>query len=457
MGRHCYAANQNQASDSIDMQPAATESAFRRVLRNAGYLLGGKAAGTALHFAALAVASRALGPEQFGTVVLIHAFAQTAGGLATFQTWQTLIRYGTTHLIAGRRQSLQRLIAFGTWLDLGTGLLAMLAAVAVLAVLGDRTGIPAEFIGTTMLYCLVIPTMASSTASGLLRLFDRFGLLAMQSSVNGGLRLLGVAFAALADAPLVAYVAAWFLSDLLADLLIWAFAIRETRRRGLLKGMSGNPRGVMADNPRLWRFAFATNASTGVATLLGPALTLLVGALLGPAAAGLFRIALTVIEAAAKPGDLLTRAFFPEIARLKEQGQMSHFWSVTARITGLSLGFAAIVVMALELAGRPLLALAFGAGYEGAQPILVLMAYGLIAALPLFFLEAALVALDQAEAALVARGFGAIASFTVLGTLSGRYGLAAAGYAYVAGTAVVATLALVLLWRRRPVQPVALR
>jgi len=431
------------------MQSAATESAFRRVLRNAGYLLGGKAAGTVLHFAALAVASRALGPEQFGIVVLIHAFAQTAGGLAAFQTWQTLIRFGTGHLIAGRISSLQRLIAFGAWLDLATGLLAMAAAMSILVLLGERTGVPAGFTGTAILYCLVIPTMASSTASGMLRLFDRFGLLALQSGVNGGIRLLGVGLAAATDAPLAAYIAAWFLSDLLADLLVWALAVRETRRRGLLRGFSGNPRGVRAENPRLWRFALTTNAATGVATLLGPALTLFVGALLGPAAAGLFRIALTMVEAAAKPGELITRAFFPEIARLREQGRMGHFWSVTARIAVLSLAFAALVVLGLELAGRSLLTAAFGPGYDGAQPVLVVMAYGLIAALPLFFLEAALVALDRAGAALTARGLGAISTLGILTALSPRFGLLAVGHAYVAGMTVVAGAALVFLWRGR--------
>ncbi len=428
------------------MQSAATEGAFRRIMRNAGYLLGGKAAGTVLHFAALAVASRALGPEQFGVVVLIHAFAQTAGGLAAFQTWQSLIRFGTRHLIDGRTASLQRLIAFGAWLDLGTGLLAMMAAMAILALFGDRTGVPGDFVGTAILYCLVIPTMASSTASGLLRLLDRFGLLALQSGVNGGIRLLGVGLAAATDAPLAAYIAAWFASDLLADLLVWALAIRETRRRGLLLGFSGNPRGVRAENPRLWRFAMTTNAATGVATLLGPALTLFVGALLGPAAAGLFRIALTLIEAAAKPGELLTRAFFPEITHLREQGRMGHFWSVTARVALLSLGFAALVVLALEFAGRPLLTAAFGPGYEGAQPVLVIMAYGLIAALPLFFLEAALVALDRAEAALTARGLGAISTLGALAALGPSFGLLAAGHAYVAGMTVVAGAALAFLW-----------
>lgn len=439
------------------MESAATESAFRRVLRNAGYLLGGKAAGTVLHLAALALASRMLGPERFGIVVLIHAFAQTAGGLATFQTWQALIRYGTAHLVAGRYPSLRRLIAFGVRLDVAAGLAALAAAVAALAWFGERTGVPAPFIGVAMFYCLVIPTMASSTASGLLRLFDRFGLLAVQSSVNGGLRLLGVGVAAAIEAPPVVYVGAWFLSDLLADLLIWVFALRETRRRGLAAAFTGSPSGVLAENPRLWRFALATNASTGVSTLLGPALTVMVGALFGTAAAGLFRIALTVIEAAAKPGDLLTRAYFPEVARLRERNEMGHFWSVTGRITGLSLGFALLVVLILELAGRPLLAFAFGPGYDGAQPLLVLMAYGLIAALPVFFLDSALVALDQAEAVLKARALGAAVTFAVL-TAFAAHGPVAAGYAYAAGMAMVAATALFLLWRRRPKgQPVAFR
>lgn len=425
------------------------DGALGRVLRNTGYLLGGKAVATALHLAALALASRALGPDRFGIVVLIHAFAQTVGGLGTFQTWQTMIQYGTSHLAAGRRTGLQRVIAFSAALDGSSGLAAMLCGMAVLALFGTATGIPADHIALAIAYCLLIPTMAASTATGLLRMFDRFDLLALQSSANAAVRLAGVGIAAAIDAPLVAFVAIWFLSDLVADLLIWGAAWWETRRRGITAGFRVRLGGVARDNPGIWRFSLATNATTAVATLLGPALTLWVGAFLGPAAAGLFRIAFTVVDAASKPGDMMTRAFFPEAARLRAAGKLGQFWSISLKVILLSLLAAAAIVAALFVGGADwLIWLAFGGEYEPAQPLLELMAFALLATLPLYFLEATLIVLGRAGAVLAARIAGAIIAFAALAALYDDLGLIAAGAAYVAGTIAVAVVNVALLLRR---------
>lgn len=425
------------------------DGAFGRVLRNTGYLLGGKAVGSLLHLAALAVASRSLGPDRFGVVVLVHAFAQTVGSLGAFQTWQTVIQFGTPHFTAGRRRALQHVIAFTAMLDLGSGVAAMLVGIALLAVLGSATGIPEAHLGLAMLYCLLIPTMAASTATGLLRMFDRFDLLAFQSSANAALRLAGVSIAAASDAPLAAFVAVWFISDLAADLLIWSAAWWQARRRDLTADFPFEFRAAPRENRGIWRFSLATNAATSVAALLGPALTLWVGAFLGPAAAGLFRIAFSIVEAASKPGDLMTRAFFPEAARLRAEGKLGQFWSVSLKVSVLSLLVAVAIVALLHVGGADwLIWLAFGSEYEPAEPLLKLMAFALCATLTLYFLEATLIALGRAGSVLAARTVGALVAFALLALLADQLGLEAAGVAYVAGSVTVVAVTLLLLLRQ---------
>ena len=51
---------------------------FRRILRNAGLVLGGKAATALINLAATGIAVRSLGMEAMGVLVLVHAFARTA-------------------------------------------------------------------------------------------------------------------------------------------------------------------------------------------------------------------------------------------------------------------------------------------------------------------------------------------------------------------------------------------
>src|SRR4029079_2831591 len=207
------------------MEQRTTASALRRLFRTAGYLLGGKAVGALLHLAALGIAGRALGPDAFGVLVVIHAVAQTASGFASSQTWQALIKFGTSHLLAGRLRALRDLIWFCVLLDIAVGLLAMLLAMGAIQLLGNVIGIPPGLAWLATLYCLLVPTMSSSVATGILRLFDRFALLAVQGTVNPALRLAFVMLAALLGCPLWCYALAWFAADLIGDLAIWVGAV----------------------------------------------------------------------------------------------------------------------------------------------------------------------------------------------------------------------------------------
>src|SRR5437870_2394298 len=69
-----------------------------RVFKNAGLLLGGRATTGVLNLAILAISAHALGAEQFGLVVLVQTYALTVQAVATFQSWQAVIRYGALAL-----------------------------------------------------------------------------------------------------------------------------------------------------------------------------------------------------------------------------------------------------------------------------------------------------------------------------------------------------------------------
>ena len=86
------------------------DGVFRRIFRNTGTLLGGKAVSAVLALASLAVTARGLGPELFGMLVLIHTYTKLIGGLPKFQSWQAVIRYGAAALARGAPGEVQGLI-----------------------------------------------------------------------------------------------------------------------------------------------------------------------------------------------------------------------------------------------------------------------------------------------------------------------------------------------------------
>src|SRR3546814_5577519 len=68
---------------------------MHRLWRNIGWLLGGRGFNAVLSLVYLALATRTLGLEGFGYFALIVALGQTVTGLANFQTWQFVVRWGS--------------------------------------------------------------------------------------------------------------------------------------------------------------------------------------------------------------------------------------------------------------------------------------------------------------------------------------------------------------------------
>lgn len=437
----------------------AARAAWSRMLRNAGLVLGERAVFGLVNLAAAAVAVRAVGFEAFGAVVLVHAWARLIGDALRFQSWQAVLRYGAPALAAGDRERLQRLLTLCLRLDLialaGSLVLAWIAAPYAAELLGwpESTAAAAPW------YVLAILFMVSGTPTGLLRLFDRFGILAAQHAINATIRLFGALGVLLLEGSATALIAIWFGAAVISGgWMLWR-AVSVARAEGCMPGLGGGWRALGAGFPGFVGFVTATNASTTLATALAHATTLAVGASLGASAAGLYGIARQIADAIAKPAKLLGPIVFPEIGRLRAEGRGRALDGLMLRALAAGTAGAAAIGLALWLGGGPLLTLTFGAEALAARDAMVLA--GAASALVVwgFALDPALLAAGRAGTALAIQ---TVAALIFIGLMahwlpwgdvarpSVADGLTAVGLALViqAGFAFAARLAAVWTLRR---------
>lgn len=417
------------------------DSVFRTVLRNVSYLLTGKFAGALFSLLAFACAGRALSPDIFGILMVVHSYASGAGGLVKFQTWQFIVREATPALEHGQPERARDIIRFSFGLDISSGLIGMVAAMAALPLLAEWFGINEATLPLAMIYCTLVPTMTAATATGILRVLNRFDLIAAQEIVTPVLRAGGAVLSYFGDYGFFGFLVTWYLSDLAGDLVLWLLAARELHRRGMLAALKPGLFGTAKKLPGAWAFVWTTNAAHSIYAAWGPLSNLVVAAILGPAAAGLYKIASTLLDAASKPADLLRRSYFPEIMRLDPRERRP--WLLGLRAGALAGGVAILVVLLVLVGGRPLITVVFGAKYIQAFGVLKLMTVSMIFALAFFPLESLLYMAHRQSAALVAQ-FVAVAGYlALLAALTHAYGLDGAGVAYLAGNIAVALCMLI--------------
>lgn len=423
---------QQPTTDPAAARPTIASGVLRRALANAGLLLTGKGAAGLMQLATLALAARALGLEDFGLFSVMLAQIQLLVVLATFQSNQAVVRYGVEHLNSGDRTAFQKLIKFGTMLDMAAALAASVAAFLLAPFVAEQAGWDSSYVPAAQLLALLPLMNAISTPKGMLRLFGRFDLLARQVTATPLVRLVGTIVLAFAGGSLFQFAAVWIIAGAFGGLIAFALAWREARRQDLLTGMDLSLRGAARSNKGIWSFSIFSNLQSSFALLPAQMGTLIIGFALGPAAAGLMRVAQEIGTALAKPIELINQTVYPDVTRLVSASRWKRLRKLIARS-----GFSAFVVGALStvllfLAGETVIRLIFGSDYAGAVNVLLLISIATTIKVALFAAEPTLFALGMPARLLVTALLVDLVFVAVLLAAIPSLGILAAGLAYVA-------------------------
>ncbi len=307
------------------------DETLRRILRNMAYIFHANILVALIGLLTVAVMARALGPASLGAVALAEAFVRGVDQIVRLEPWQAIIKFGAPKLDGGRPQEFRRLVRFGTLLDFCGGALAALVAIAGCRVAGSWFGFDNEQIALTQFYAFTLFITISSTPTGLMRLFDRFDVLA---KLAVGLALFRLCLSLVAwyfSGGVWAFVGILFVYTAAEQLVPFVLAWRELRLRDHRGVLRTSLTGVFAENPHLLRFIVNTNLSALARLSTQRFDTLIVGALMGSAAAGIYHLARRIGLAAVKVTRPMQQALFPDLARVWGRGDRAKFKSIVLR------------------------------------------------------------------------------------------------------------------------------
>ena len=420
---------------------------YRRVFKNSAMLTAGKLYTALAGLVYLALATRALGAHSFGVLILIHAYAAAIRDLITLKTSQCVVRYGALCLENNAREDFQKLVKFTMLLDLGFCVAGAVVGMLAVPLVGPWFGVTPELVPVATIYCLMILFNFKTTSLGLLRLFDRFDLIALMLMLVPTVRLAGACIAFLYYQNVSAFLFFWFSAGALQCFATVWFGWREFNRRGLSKDMNLSLKHLIRPHEGILSFIWASHINRTLLTSSVHIATLIVGALLGPAGAGLFKIAQESAAVLIKPAQLFTETVYPEMTKIAVTKQFNRLWNVIRHSALVGGAIAGFILLLVFLFGQSLLGLFFGAEYVSAYDILVLLMIGAAITMTSFALEPALFSIGRPEVSMHIRVFTTILHITALVLLLPKIGLVGAGIAAIAGS--LATALLLLFYSNR--------
>ncbi|WP_293880132.1 lipopolysaccharide biosynthesis protein [Sphingomonas sp.] len=415
-----------------------------QVLRNMGLLLGGKAAAGLISLVYLIIVTRTLGPHDYGVLVLVNGYVVAVGGIIAFSGWHTVVRYGAQALADGDHARLTRLVRFMTLVELGCAVVAMGIAVAGVPYAAREFSWSPEVVPVARWYALGVIANVVTTPYGILQLAGRFDKLGLQSTVSPLIRLVGAVAVWLAGGGLTGFLIVWLAGSIGEGVFVWMLALPIFgKMRGDVK-VPGGIDGVKRENTGIVRFLVTTNADLTLRDLAPKLVPLVVGAILGPAAAGIYSLAQRASVVLQQPATQLAQAAFPIIARLIAAGDRAAARRLTWRTSGLALAAGAPLVLLFAFFSRQILELLGGHGFESGAFLLVLLAVGRGAQLGSVPFSSALIAMGSTGQSIAVNIVANVGLLPLLAWLLMRFGIDGAGWhGLVLGLLMLIVLALV--------------
>ena len=415
----------------MDAKLTENQSLFRRIGRNFGKLLRGRGVAAVLELLTVALLARSLTPAYFGHVVLIQTYVQMVKGLFNFRLFETVVRFGIPLFEANKHSSLKKLLRLTLAIDIATSGLSFVVAILAVPLAAKMFDWDDGLISATMIFSITLLASGIGTPKGLLRLFDRFDVLGIQLMISPVLRLIGVFAVSMLGADVLSFIVVLAVGSLAGNIYLIARGWMEFGRQvggNVLR--SPSLKGWREEFPSLRGFLLIVYAQSNLDNLPKHASTLLAGTLLGPAAAGMLRIAREATKILSKPGALLQQVLFPNLVRLWGRGA-TNFRSILLRVIVMSGLFGLVFVVASLFGGEALLSSALGAGYAPAAPLMSLLLLSATVELVVFMLRTGGYAMGLADKVLWLHLISAVLYLTAFVTLTPRLGLIGPGIAAI--------------------------
>ncbi len=431
----------NQAKD-----PTPNHNPMHRVLGNFWILIRGRGAAAIMAFGATALMARALGPVEFGLVILMHTYVLLIRALLDFGTADAIVRFGVPAQDASDNQTLAKLIKVCCRIDKQASIVAALLALFVAPLAGPAIGMDPKHVMLLMAYSTILLTPGAGSASGLLRLNDRFDIGGRQMTIAPTIRFFGVLIAWGLAAPLEIFLAVWGIAYVAENVyILWQAKhkyrkqINQSLEEDSLKSASLN------DFDGLRHFIWVTYWQSNIDLLPKHFTTLLVGHLLGPAEAGLLRLAREIASALSRPALLIRQVVFTDLTRAWNEG--SPAFEVVAYRTAIIGGALGMVFVVLSyFFGEYLLTHLLGTEFIAAKDVLTLMLLAATLDLATSPLLSGLYAMGHAIKTLRITMVSTALYLVMFVLLTRQFGLIGAGLAASAGAAL--TLAGMIMLMR---------
>lgn len=169
---------------------------------------------------------RTIGNSNYGFLVLGQSYMQVMDVLLNIQCWKSVIQYGQKAIVNKRNNDLYAYVRLGCILDISTAIIGGIISLALASVIGKIFNWQSELILCAQIFSITIFTHFSGTPTAVLRILNKFKLVALQKIISALIKICSLLFIMIyyKKATLTFAVSVYCITDVIGNLLLIIFA-----------------------------------------------------------------------------------------------------------------------------------------------------------------------------------------------------------------------------------------
>ncbi|MCX7822543.1 MAG: oligosaccharide flippase family protein [Syntrophobacterales bacterium] len=285
-----------------------------KLLRQVSILLSGDAGARLLSLITLTLTVRTTGAELFGVIVVSEAYAKLIDRLFNFQSWTGIIRFGAQAIQDNNQTALKHYIRVGFYLDILSSLVGFLFAFFMAPFVVKFFKWDPTMVYAIKAYSFLVMFNFTGTAIGILRLTEKFSLLAWQRIFYASIKLIAVSSGWLMKEGLKFFLLSWVLSEILGYIFLIVSAFIVMRKKKWIRKDHGSSLSQHYSIGAFIRFTLWTNLSSTVDIPSKFLDTFIVSSFVSLEAAGVYKVFQQIGHVLKKPMEPFYQVIYPHFS-----------------------------------------------------------------------------------------------------------------------------------------------
>lgn len=345
----------------IRLKQQIDNSFWNKLIKNVATVIVGNTGATTINFLITIILIHTIGNFQYGIFVLVQQYMNLLDGLINFQSWTGIIKYGSKAIVDRNSNNLAKILKSGFFIDGITAVLGMVIALLALPFASCLMSWNSQTTFLAAIFSIEIIFHIEGTSVGILRMFNRFELTAIQSISCAIIKLVALLVYIYGfNDSLFGIVIVYVVTDIIKHLMVVVMALKVLQEQfGIKRVLSASIKDV---DRAFIKFTLWSNLSS-TADLPVKYFDIFIISTVSVEAVAVYKVFKQIMQVLSMLTQPISLSIMPQFSELVAKKKLKQAYEYTKKIRKILLIPGMFGVVASALIGKPILNLVLGKVY----------------------------------------------------------------------------------------------